>query len=196
MQPSVVETVAVSYATHDRYGIVLDQGEYLPVTASDWTEFSLNMVQVTLAETAEIVRIKHNIAKIRDINALINSMEPERVKSDDDFAHKSDDIESEMDYEYVQDYDERFTSGFYDYKEGELEPITKLVDSFYDAVCSEVEDIDGSTYRTIIHPKHQFAHLQGIKALETIAERCELSYSYKQEYEDMPYDLKKKMPKR
>ena len=196
MEPSTVQNVVISYATHDRYGIMLSKGEYLPVTASDWKQFSLDMALIILAETAEISRIKHNIEKIRQIDSLIASMESERyVKSDDDWAHKSDDVESEMDHEYIEDYDDRYTSGFFSFKEGELESLTKLVESFYNAVCSEVEDIDGSTYTTIKDRQTSIAYQEGIKAIRFIAERCELQYSYKLALRDMPQGMIKRMPK-
>ena len=104
--------VAIESISHDRYGIMLHDGRYPTVTASDWLEFRQTMETIIAIETAESERIQSNIAAIEEIHALVASMQRPRsvVRNDDDFASKSDDINSEMDWEYVEEYDDRYTS--------------------------------------------------------------------------------------
>jgi hypothetical protein len=185
VEPVTVEhTVAVSYLSHDRYGIMLENGCYPPITASDWLDFWHSMERIIVVEKIEIARIQSNTEKIREIDSIIRSMESQSVsKHDDDFALKSDDVESEMDSEYNVEYDDRDSSGFYSHKEQQLEDITKYVESFYDACSVEQEDSDGSTYRTILDLNLLTRYEKGQTALDCIAQRCELEYEYKQAYE-------------
>jgi hypothetical protein len=198
VQPNPVEhTVAVSYVTHDRYGIMLEDGVYPAVTGSDWLEFWQDMTRVVTIETIEIRRIESNIEKIREVDSIIRSMESKPdSRNDDDFALKSDDIESDMDFEYVSEHDDREFSGFYAHKEEQIADIKNYVESFFDACSVEQEDSDGNTYRTILDANLLARYEKGQEAIEIIAQRCELEYTYKQEYESMSYDLRKNMPKR
>ena len=155
------------------------------------------MERIIVIETTEIRRIESNIAKIRDVDSIIRSMESKPdSRNDDDFALKSDDIESDMDFEYVSEHDDREFSGFYAHKEDQLSGIKNYVESFFDACSVEQEDSDGNTYLTILDANLKARYEKGQEALDMIAQRCELEYTYKQEYESMGWDMRKVMPKR
>jgi hypothetical protein len=190
-------TIPIESISHDRYGIMLHDGNYPTVTASDWLDFWQDMTRVITIETIEIRRIQSNIEKIREVDSIIRSMESKPdSRNDDDFAYKSDDIESDMDFEYVSEHDDRDSSGFYAHKEQQLEDIKKYVESFFDACSVEQEDSDGNTYFTILDANLKARYEKGQEALDMIAQRCETEYTYKQEYESMSYDLRKNMPTR
>ena len=188
MEPSVVEVVI----SHDRYGIMLHDGEYPTVTSSDWLEFRQTMESIIAIETVEIERIRSNIAAIEEIQSIVRSMEhsvKSRLKNDDDYAMASDDISSDMDFEYDDAYDDKVTSGFYDHKQDQLSGIKSYVQSFYDAVC-----VQGATLTVIQNSDHFFAHGKGEDAIYAIADRCEAEYEYKQVLRDMPEGMRNRMP--
>ena len=198
MEPVTVEhTVAVSYLSHDRYGIMLENGVYPSVTGSDWMEFRSEMESIIQIETVESERIQSNIAAIEEIHALVASMQRPRsvVRSDDDYAMPSDDIHSEMDGEYLPEYDHRYTSGFYDHKEEQTTDIKDYVESFFNATCVEEEDTDGATISVIQNSDHLFAHAKGWDAIEAIRNRCNYEYEYKVMLESMPEGMRNRMPK-
>ena len=197
MEPVTVErTVAIS---HDRYGIMLHDGVYAPVTASDWLQFRQEMESIIAIETAETERIRSNIAAIEEIHSLVRSMEESVTartsRNDDDFASKSDDIESDMDFEYDDAHDDKVTSGFYDHKQDQLSGIKSYVQSFFNATCVEEEDDDGATISVIQNSDHFFAHGKGWDAINAISDRCEAEYEYKQALRDMPEGMRNRMPK-
>ena len=199
MEPSAIErTVAVSYASHDRYGIMLENGEYPPVTGSDWLEFRQDMESIIAIETAETERIRSNIAAIEEIQSIVRSMEysvKSPLKNDDDHAMASDDIYSDMDFEYDDAHDDKVTSGFYDHKQEQLSDIKSYVESFFNATCVEEQDeFDGATISVIQNSDHFFAHGKGEDAINAIASRCEAEYEYKQALRDMPESMRNRMP--
>jgi hypothetical protein len=199
VEPSVVENVAISYVTHDRYGIVLENGEYPTVTASDWLEFRQDMESIIAIETVELERIRSNIAAIEEIHSLVRSMEESivssRSRNDDDFASISDDVESDMDFEYVPEHDDRDSSGFYSHKEDQISGIKSYVQSFYDATCVQVEDdFDGAIICVILFSDHFFAHGKGWDAINAISDRCEAEYEYKKMLQSMPEGMRNRMP--
>jgi hypothetical protein len=198
VEPSVVENVAISYLSHDRYGIMLENGDYPKVTGSDWMEFRSDMETIIQIETVETERIRSNIAAIEEIQSIVRSMEysvKSPLKNDDDFAQKSDDVESDMDWEYVPEHDDRDSSGFYSHKEEQIADIKDYVNSFFNATCVEEEDTDGATI-SVIQPSDQFfAHGKGEDAINAIAERCEAEYEYKLALRDMPEGMRQRMPK-
>ena len=197
MEPSVVESVVVSYATHDRYGIVLFNGEYPKVTGSDWLEFRQQMDMIIRFETVEIERIRSNIAAIEEIESIVRSMEysvKSPLKNDDDYAMASDDIDSDMN-EYVPEHDDRDSSGFYAHKEEQISDIKGYVNSFFAATYVEEEHpFDGATERTIKNSDHYFAHGKGWDAINAISDRCEAEYEYKRALSLMPESMRDRMP--
>ena len=175
---------------------MLHDGRYPAVTASDWLEFRQTMESIIAIETAESERIQSNIAAIEEIHALVASMQRPRsvVRSDDDYAMASDDIDSDMDGEYVEEYDDRYTSGFYDHKEEQTSDIKDYVQSFFNATCVEEEDTDGATISVIQNSDHFFAHDKGWDAIEAIRNRCTYEYEYKQALRGMPEGMRNRMP--